>query len=339
MKIRIFAVLLALCALLCACTSGGGDQDTTTTTTKNEQAQPSTTLSADAYVSLRDDKAAALDINGDQATLTVITETETKKFSGAFSYTDKKLTIGESSFDLIIDKSRIGVTVDGQLYTLDATTKTSSEMQGIYLLSNSWSCDGMSLTFNGMTCTLTVGDLTITNLCTASFGYFNMSSVKSNLALGSTVEASSLADGTVAESAVDGDFTTRWASERTDYQSITVDLGETAEISVIRLLWEVAAGSDYTLEVSTDGENWTVVQDVKGNTVAEEYLTYTFDTVEARYVKMNGATRTTQYGFSLWEFEIYDEFTPDVDTEYTINEEGKLVMTFDGQEYVLSAQN
>ena len=339
MKIRIFAVLLALCALLCACSTGEGDQTTTTTTNKTEQNQPSTTLTAEAYVTLRDDKAAALEINGDNATLTVITETETKKFTGAFSYTDKKLTIGENSFDLIIDKSRIGVTVDGTLYTLDASTKTSSEMQGIYLLSNSWSCDGMSIVFNGMTCTLKVGDLTITNLCTASFGYFNMSSIKSNLALGSVAEASSLADGKIADEAIDGDTSTRWASERTDYQSITIDLGEAAEISVIRLMWEAACGSNYTLEVSTDNENWTVVADVKDNTVTDQYLTYTFDPVSARYVKMNGATRATKYGFSIWELEIYDNFVPDVDTEYTINAEGKLVMTFEGQEYILSAQN
>ena len=46
----------------------------------------------------------------------------------------------------------------------------------------------------------------------------------------------------------------------------------------------------------------TVFHDKKSERKIDEF---TIEPVEARYVKMNGIERATQWGFSLWEFEIY----------------------------------
>lgn len=121
-----------------------------------------------------------------------------------------------------------------------------------------------------------------------------------NLALNKFAEATS---GT-ASLAFDGKGDTRWESASNDIQSITVDLGSVQTIDRIRLTWENAYGKDFTLEVSDNKQTWTVVQDVKNNiTTANEYLNLK---TSGRYVKMNGTKRATVYGFSLFEFEVFN---------------------------------
>ncbi len=124
-----------------------------------------------------------------------------------------------------------------------------------------------------------------------------------NLALGKTTYSSSNLGGNTAASAVDGDLGTRWESEHADNQWMYIDLGNAYDVSGVRLAWEAAAGKDYTIDVSGDASNWTTVyQKTNGNGGTENI---SFNTVNARYVRMNGATRTTGYGFSLWEFEVF----------------------------------
>ncbi|KRE36264.1 discoidin domain-containing protein [Paenibacillus sp. Soil724D2] len=103
--------------------------------------------------------------------------------------------------------------------------------------------------------------------------------------------------------AVDGLLDTRWESEFSDPQFITVDLGSEYKLSHVHLNWENAAGKSYTIQVSLDGVTWkTVYSTTRGHAGIDDI---TFPAENARYVKMNGTTRTTQYGFSLLEFEVY----------------------------------
>ena len=60
-----------------------------------------------------------------------------------------------------------------------------------------------------------------------------------------------------AKNAVDGDPATRWSSEWSDPQWITVDLGSESEISRVKLSWEKAFARAYRIEVSTDGSTFT----------------------------------------------------------------------------------
>lgn len=106
--------------------------------------------------------------------------------------------------------------------------------------------------------------------------------------------------------ATDGDDNTRWASQNSDDQWISIDLGSTRKISEVRLDWEAAAGKDYDIDVSDDGQEWKTVQAVTGNTKSG-WLDYPGLDGEGRYLRVHGKTRATSYGFSLWEIEVFGQ--------------------------------
>jgi F5/8 type C domain/LiaF transmembrane domain len=105
-----------------------------------------------------------------------------------------------------------------------------------------------------------------------------------------------------AANAVDGDPATRWSSAFEDPQWITVDLGSTAEITRVRLNWEAAYATHYSIEVSDDEATWTTVKSVTKSTVGIDDHQVA---ASGRYVRMRGTQRATPYGYSLWEFEVY----------------------------------
>jgi hypothetical protein len=132
-----------------------------------------------------------------------------------------------------------------------------------------------------------------------------ISSQVKNLALNKTATASSYKTGNPASLAFDGDSAnTRWESDYTDPQWITVDLGASYTLTGVKLTWETAAGKDYKIQVSTDNTNWKDAYTKTGGTGGVENISFT-SSQTARYVRMYGTSRTTGYGYSLWEFEVY----------------------------------
>lgn len=124
-----------------------------------------------------------------------------------------------------------------------------------------------------------------------------------NLALGKPATTSSTPVQTAAN-ALDGNGNTRWESPSSDAQSITVDLGSVQVIDRIRLTWENAYGKNFTLDVSSDNVAWKTLVTVTNNaTTANEYANLD---ATGRYVRMNGTLRATQYGYSLYEFEVFN---------------------------------
>lgn len=121
---------------------------------------------------------------------------------------------------------------------------------------------------------------------------------------------SDLADPNLA---VDGDPTTRWSSEYLDNQWIYVDLGQNYSIKRVVLNWETAFGRSYKIEVSQDEVNWT---EIYGTTSGDGDIDdITNLSGSGRFVRMHGLTRATQWGFSLWEFEVYDAFVTGIDED------------------------
>jgi hypothetical protein len=81
-----------------------------------------------------------------------------------------------------------------------------------------------------------------------------------DLALHKTATASSTDDPAHGpQNAVDGDSTTRWSSAYQDNQWIDVDLGTTYTVDKVSILWEAAYATDFAIQVSPDGTNWTSV--------------------------------------------------------------------------------
>lgn len=123
-----------------------------------------------------------------------------------------------------------------------------------------------------------------------------------NLALNKTVYVSSVErDSLEGENAVDGNMETRWSSQFQDPQYITVDLGDVIDITRIILKWEYSFAIEYEIQVSNDNENWTTLAHVTDGNGGMDVL---YLSASARYVRMYGIRRNTEYGYSLYEFEI-----------------------------------
>jgi glucose/arabinose dehydrogenase len=129
---------------------------------------------------------------------------------------------------------------------------------------------------------------------------------KTNFALGRPVTASSVwGPGREAALAVDGKLNTRWSSKYSSPQWLRVDLGTTRRVGRFILRWEAAYGKNYQIQVSPNGTTWTTVINRKNGDGKVD--TQGFTPRDARYVRMYGTTRGTQWGYSPWEFEIYDK--------------------------------
>jgi uncharacterized protein len=106
-----------------------------------------------------------------------------------------------------------------------------------------------------------------------------------------------------AASAVDGNTGTRWSSAFSDPQWIAVDLGANKSVSRVLLNWEAAYGRAYRIEVSTDNSTWNAVNTQSASDGGTDDISFTATT--ARYVRVYGTQRATQWGYSLFEFEVY----------------------------------
>ncbi|MEO3850331.1 discoidin domain-containing protein [Streptomyces sp. B8F3] len=117
--------------------------------------------------------------------------------------------------------------------------------------------------------------------------------------------SSSETSGLVPENANDGDPTTRWASQYTDDQWLAVDLGGTHRVRRVVLDWEAAAGRDYDIQISADGTVWTTVVERRGRQEAGVDTVDFTEPRDAAHVRMKGLARQTDYGYSLWTFEVH----------------------------------
>jgi hypothetical protein len=123
------------------------------------------------------------------------------------------------------------------------------------------------------------------------------------LSQGKPVTASSVENaGTPASAAVDGNTGTRWSSAFSDPQWLRVDLGATATVDQVVLIWEVAYARAFQIQVSADGSTWTNIYSTTSGTGGTQTLSVAGS---GRYVRMYGTTRATPYGYSLWEFQVY----------------------------------
>ena len=179
---------------------------------------------------------------------------------------------------------------------------------------------------------------------------FANTAVKQTIVTGSNVnlalrKAATTSDGAKqpGKNAVDGNKNTRWESDFSDPQFIKVDLGAENVISRVLLNWENAAGKSYTVDVSADGKAWkTVYATTNGKPGA---IDIGFLPVSARYVKVTGTERTTNYGFSLYEFEVYGDAdglpsAPELNADTTDAVVGQpIVVTFDDDAAWRSAIN
>jgi beta-glucosidase len=122
-------------------------------------------------------------------------------------------------------------------------------------------------------------------------------------AVASSLESSSYP----ATNAFDGNPTTRWSSAFSDPQWVQVDLGSVKNIGRVWLDWENAAAQAYSIQLSSDDTNWSTVYTTTNGPGSINDLAAPGS---GRYVRMYGTQRVTQYGYSLWDFEVFPALAP-----------------------------
>jgi hypothetical protein len=124
-----------------------------------------------------------------------------------------------------------------------------------------------------------------------------------NVALGKTTTSSSNENASFTPNlAVDGNTGTRWSSAFSDPQWVQIDLGATFAVNRVVLRWETAFGRAYQIQTSNNGTTWTTIFSTTTGAGGVEDLSVTGT---GRFIRMNGTARGTQWGYSLFEFEVY----------------------------------
>ena len=124
-----------------------------------------------------------------------------------------------------------------------------------------------------------------------------------NLALHQPTTASSVQGASwPASNATDGSLTTRWSSAFADPQWLQVDLGTAQPVCQVVIHWENAYAKAFQIQTSNDAANWTTIYSTTAGTGGTQTLNITGS---GRYIRMNGTARATQYGYSIYEFQVY----------------------------------
>ena len=124
-----------------------------------------------------------------------------------------------------------------------------------------------------------------------------------NLALHQPTTASSVQGPSwPASNATDGNLTTRWSSAFSDPQWLEVDLGSTQPICQVVIHWETAYAKAFQIQTSNDNTTWTTIYSTTTGTGGTQTLNVSGS---GRYIRMYGTIRATQYGYSIYEFQVY----------------------------------
>lgn len=118
-----------------------------------------------------------------------------------------------------------------------------------------------------------------------------------------SVFASSSKENTYPEMVADDNPQTRWSSENRDSEWITIDLGENKTIRRIKLNWETACAEIYLVQVSRDNQKWYIVHADAAGQPGEKKID--IDPVSIRYIRVYCVKRKTEWGYSLFSFDVY----------------------------------
>jgi hypothetical protein len=101
----------------------------------------------------------------------------------------------------------------------------------------------------------------------------------------------------------DSNTGSRWGSPRISTAWMQIDMLDPKPVGRLKINWETAYATAYSITVSNDGINWTTVYSTTyGNGGLDDV---SFPTTTARYVRLNCNSRAyTDYGYSIWELDV-----------------------------------
>jgi hyaluronoglucosaminidase len=123
---------------------------------------------------------------------------------------------------------------------------------------------------------------------------------------GAVATASSVEDDLAQftpDHAIDGSLATRWSSDYTDGEWLQVRLAAPQHVGKVVLYWETAHANGYQIQTSADGLAWTTTASIADSQGGTE--TVWLDQADVRYLRMLGVSRSTQFGYSLRELQVY----------------------------------
>ncbi|WP_175411987.1 beta-N-acetylglucosaminidase domain-containing protein [Streptomyces sp. TRM64462] len=106
-----------------------------------------------------------------------------------------------------------------------------------------------------------------------------------------------------ASAALDGDPETRWSSPAEDGAWWQVELARPARVGQVVLHWQDAYATRYRVQVSPDGRTWRTAATVRDGEGRREAIR--MDAPGARFIRVQGDGRATEYGYSLYAVEAY----------------------------------
>jgi len=157
---------------------------------------------------------------------------------------------------------------------------------------------------------------------------------RANVALNKTVTSSWDEDTTGISTVVDGNSYVGWGvnEEITDSSDtshdtllVTVDLGDIMNLSGALIRWKGSNTEDpgYKVLLSTDGENWNMIDSV-GKPEKDDWTEHVFDTIPAQFLRMEILTQHNTYKDKLlrmsgiWEIQIFDDGSAPVSITETL---------------------
>jgi len=91
---------------------------------------------------------------------------------------------------------------------------------------------------------------------------------------------------------------------------LEVDLGTAYAIDKVVTHWEFSAAKIYDIQVSDDGEYFTSVWSKNDGFGGMGKIDSVLGGVSGRYVRMQAYERATNWGYSIWELEVYGTMLP-----------------------------
>jgi chitosanase len=124
------------------------------------------------------------------------------------------------------------------------------------------------------------------------------------LSKGRPIVASTVAGaGYDAAKAVDGYASSRWAAGAAGTQWLWLDLGQTHEVSRVRLRWEAGYAKSYRVQVSGDGAAWRDLYRTTGGDGGIDDLKKL--TGSGRYLRVLATQQGSASAYSLYEVQAY----------------------------------
>lgn len=114
--------------------------------------------------------------------------------------------------------------------------------------------------------------------------------------------------------AVDGNNSTRWGSLFSNNQWLKLDLGSPHALTEVIIRWEAANATSYRIEGSTNNSSWTTLSTHTGGSFGNRIDTKVISG-SYRYVRMQGITRSSNYGYSIFEMKVFGLPAADSDND------------------------